>query len=117
MYAIVGSGRPARELPTATELDTLPAVCSPEVIRRRAERATLTARYCDEPAYVPYFWWARTRRLSMRIGDIWLLTVTAADVALFPDLADVPMVAVRETDGHVHETSAEDALRDCLRGR
>lgn len=66
---------------------------------------------------MPYFWCARAKRRSMRIGDVWLLTVTAADVAIFPELADVPVVAVRETDGHVHETSAEDALGDWMRGR
>lgn len=85
--------------------------------RARAERATATEQFAGEAAYVPYFWWARTTRASRRVGDIWIFEVTAEDAAIFPELARVDGVAIRRTDGCVHETSPEDAVRDWLKGR
>ena len=71
----------------------------------------------DEAEYVACFWSALQHgRAHAMWGDVIALHVTAADVAAFPELAGLDVVALRVTDGEVHETSPEDAAFESLRG-
>lgn len=64
----------------------------------------------EEPDYVGYFWAAYgAGRRSQWWGDAVVFTVTSADVAAFPRLAGAEVVALRVTEGEVHETSPIDA--------
>ena len=66
----------------------------------------------DEPAYVTHFWSAfRAGRTGSRWGDAIVFAVSPDDVARFADLARTEVVALRVTEGEVHETSPEDAAR------
>lgn len=87
-----------------------------EKIRANCERAVKSARFKDEATYVPYYWSLRnspTRDVAVW-GTVFGFGVTAEDRKIFPELARRDVVAVRETDGLVHETSPEDAAWETM---
>lgn len=67
----------------------------------------------DEPDYVTHFWSAyQAGRSCSRWGEAMVFSVSAEDIAAFPRLARAEVIALRITEGEVHETSPEDAASD-----
>lgn len=67
----------------------------------------------DEPAYVAHYWSAfQSERTHERWGEAIVFHVSAEDLASFPELEGAEVVALRVTDGEVHETSPEDAATE-----
>lgn len=73
-------------------------------LRRRCIRATHRPRFDGAAAYVPYFWWAAgAGRRAARLGDVLAFEVDERDRRLFPELGRATVVALRVTNGLVHE--------------
>ena len=67
----------------------------------------------EEPDYVAHFWSAyQAGRPCSWWGEALVFTVSADDIAAFPRLARAQVIALRITEGEVHETSPEDAASD-----
>lgn len=83
--------------------DDVRAECEADVAR--------PGKFEGEAVYVPYFWAAYLNGFhSDDHGDVLSFEVTATDREIFPELAGVERVYLRErSDGFVVQTTKEDA--------